>query len=95
MVNRFEQVDAPVDDCINVVLAPGAEGAVANILCAKSAHPSLSEDYASESLSPTDALSNAVRFANKLQIPVAIVDSDGLWNKEWGELYRAEDEDAG
>ena len=90
MANRFEQVDEPVDDAINVVLEQRANGQWANILIAHNAARLLPKDWTSEDLPPKDALSNAVKFANKLKLDIVIVDRDGVWKKEWGELYRDE-----
>jgi len=90
MANRFEQVDAPVDDAVNVVLEQRANGQWANVLVSRNAAPLLADDWTSEDLPPTDALSNAVKFANKLNLDVVIVDRDGIWKGEWGELFRDE-----
>ena len=94
MSNRFEQVDEPVDDAINVVLEQRANGQWANILIARSAARLLPKDWTSEDLPPKDALSNAVKFDNKLKLDIVIVDRDGVWKKEWGELYRDDGADA-
>jgi hypothetical protein len=37
-------------------------------------------------------LSGAVRLANQLKIAIGVPDPDGVWKKEWGELYRDESE---
>ena len=42
----------------------------------------------SEPIPPKDALSGAVRLANKLKLAIVVVDPDGVWKQEWGELYR-------
>jgi hypothetical protein len=34
----------------------------------------------------------AVRLANQLKIAIGVPDPDGVWKKEWGELYRDESE---
>ena len=46
----------------------------------------------SESVPPKDALSGAVKLANTLKLPIVVVDPDGVWKKEWGELYRWNEE---
>ena len=43
-------------------------------------------------MAPKDALSGAVRLANQLKIAIGVPDPDGVWKKEWGELYRDESE---
>ena len=59
----------------------------------RSATEALAEDWTSDKLSPTDALSNAVKFANKLKLAIVVLDpaevetgmgralSDGRWRK--------------
>ena len=92
MANRFEQVDEAVDDAINVIMEQRGDGQWAKVACPKSAHPGLTEDKISADMAPKDALSNAVKLANELQLAIVVVDRKGVWKKEWGELYRAEDE---
>ncbi len=92
MADRYEQVDQPVADAIAVILEQRIDGQWAKIACPKSAHPSLLEDEISESLPPSEALANAVKLANALQIAIVVVDPDGIWKKEWGELYREQDD---
>jgi hypothetical protein len=88
MANRFEQVDAPVDDAITLIFEQRADGQWAKVFVPKSAHETLSEDKSSPSMPPKDALSSAVRLANEAMLAIVVVDPDGVWKKEWGELYR-------
>ena len=88
MANRFEQVDEPVHDAIAVVLAQRADGQWATVFVPKSASDSLSEDKISDSMPPKDALASAVKLANEAKLAIVVVDPDGVWKKEWGELYR-------
>ena len=92
MANRFEQVDEVVGDAINLVLAQRPDGRWATVVCPKSAHESLAADRVTEPMPPNDALSGAVRLANQLKIPIVVLDPDGVWKPEWGELYRDESE---
>jgi hypothetical protein len=92
MPNRFEQVDEAVGDAISVILEQRADGQWATVFCPKSANDGLSEDKTSASMAPTDALSSAVKLANELKLAIVVVDPDAVWKKEWGELYRVEDE---
>jgi hypothetical protein len=93
MSNRFEQVDEAVDDAINVILEQRADGQWAKVACSRRAHPSLAEDKVSGDLPPSDALAGAVKLANELKLAIVVVDRDGVWKKQWGELYRAADAD--
>jgi hypothetical protein len=88
MANRFEQVDEVVGDAINFILAQRSDGQWATVVCPMSAHASLTMDRVTEPMPPNDALSGAVRLANQLKIPIVVIDPDGVWKKEWGELYR-------
>ena len=92
MPNRFEQVDEAVEDAINVILEQRGDGQWAKVACARSAHAGLTEDKISASMAPKDALSSAVKLANELKLAIVIVDPDAVWKREWGELYRVEDE---
>lgn len=92
MANRFEQVDEIVADAVTIVLSQGADGQRARVFCPKSAHESLTADRVTEPMAPKDALSGAVRLANQLKIAIVVQDPDGVWKKEWGELYRDESE---
>ena len=44
-------------------------------------------------MAPKDALGNAVKLANQYKLAIVVIDPDGIWNKEWGELYRWSGED--
>jgi hypothetical protein len=93
MANRFEQVDEVVEDAITIALEQRGDGQWARVYCPKSGHPSLMVDRISEPIPPKDALSGAVRLANQLKLAIVVVDPNGVWKKEWGELYReSEDE---
>ncbi len=92
MANRFEQVDEVVGDAVTIVLSQGADGQRATVVCPKSVHESLEADRVTEPMAPKDALSGAVKLANQLKVAIVVQDPDGVWKKEWGELYRDEGE---
>lgn len=92
MANRFEQVDEVVGDAVTIVLSQGADGQWAKVVCPKSAHDSLTADRITEPMPPKDAFSGAVQLANQLKIAIVVQDPDGVWKKEWGELYRDDSE---
>lgn len=92
--NQFEQVDGPIADGMTLMLVKSATGDVAEIVCPASATGGrLPKDYASGPLAVKDALRNAIKLANDLKIPIVVSDPDGLWQKEWGELYRVSEDD--
>lgn len=93
MANRFEQVDAPVDDAISLILEQRSDGQWATLFVPKSAHEGFHEDKSSGRMPPKDALSSAVRLANEAMLAIVVVDPDGVWKKEWGELYRESEEE--
>jgi hypothetical protein len=95
MANRFEQVDGVVEDAITIALEQRTDGQWAKVYCPRSAHPALNVDRISEPIAPKDALSGAVRLANQLKLAIVVVDTDGVWKKEWGDLYRLQDDDKG
>lgn len=59
------------------------------LLPAERPHPSLNVDRISKLIAPKDALSGAVRLANQLKLAIVVVDADGVWKKEWGDLSTA------
>jgi hypothetical protein len=93
MANRFEQVDEPAQDAITLVLEQRNDGQWAKVYCPKSALPSLSQNMTSPDLPPIGALANAVKLANEVKLAIVVIDRDAIWKKEWGELYRWEDEE--
>ena len=92
MANRFEQVDTVVGDAVTIVLPQRGDGQWATVVCPKSAHESLNADRITEPMAPKLAFSGAVNLANQLKIAIVVQDPDGVWKKDWGELYRDESE---
>ncbi len=89
--NRFEQVDEPQPDAITLALRKGGEAATARVHCpAACSHGRLAEDQISDELPAQDAYRSAIRLANEVKAPVVIMDPDGVWNAEWGALYRVD-----
>jgi hypothetical protein len=95
MANRFEQVDEIVGDAITIALEQRPDGQWAKVVCPRSAHESFTVDRVTEPMPPKDALAGAVKLANENKLAIVVLDPDGVWKKEWGELYRAEEDDAG
>jgi hypothetical protein len=46
----------------------------------------------SDAMAPATALSSAVKLANQLKLAIVVFDPGALWKKEWGELYRPEED---
>ena len=93
MGNRFEQVDEFQQDAITLALEQRSEGRWAYVVCpAAAVEGRLPKDFRSDDMAPIDALKAAVQLANELKVAIVVMDRDGIWQKEWGELYRWEDE---
>jgi hypothetical protein len=87
--NRFEQVDENQPDAITLTLLrwEGAEAAVVNCP-ANLTGGQLVNDFVSDEMAPVDAFRTAIRLANDIKAPIVVIDPDGLWQAEWGSLYR-------
>jgi hypothetical protein len=87
--NRFEQVDEVQEDAITLTLGKHEETPYGTVTI-----PSpLSQGQVSQSLTSgrvpaKDAFRNAVKLANDMKAPVVVLDPEGLWDPEWGDLYR-------
>lgn len=46
----------------------------------------------SDEIPVLEALSGAVTLANEVKLAIFVIDRDGIWQAQWGELYRFEDE---
>jgi hypothetical protein len=90
--NRFEQVDELQPDAINLTLIQKSDGQVGIIHCPKTASPALPADLTSQEMPTRDAVSGAVQLANSKKIAVVVIDRDNIWKKEWGDLWRYEEE---
>ncbi|HVV93432.1 MAG TPA: hypothetical protein VHD15_08445 [Hyphomicrobiales bacterium] len=92
--NRFEQVDEPQADALNLVLArEDADKAVGRVLCPSSAAPQgLPRNYDSGALPAVEAFRSAISLANTLKVAIVVIDPDGVWHQEWGDLFRDEGE---
>ncbi len=92
-MNRFEQVDEIQPDAVTLTLTKRDERQWGSVHCPASALPAaLTADMDSGEIPIVEALSKAVRFANKVKLAIVVIDRDGLWMPQWGELYRWEGE---
>lgn len=90
-VNRFEQVDEPQADAITLSLSARGGEAYGRVLCpAELAAGHLVNDFVSDELAAKDAFRTAIRLANELKAPIVVEDAAGVWQQEWGVLYREE-----
>ena len=94
MANRFEQVDELQSDAITLMLIQKSDGQVGIIHCPKTAAPDrVPVDLTSEEMPAGDAVVGAIQLANSKKIPIVVIDRDSIWKKEWGELWRYEEEE--
>lgn len=87
--NRFEQVDEIQPDAITLLLKrqDGKEcGSV--VFPASASSGKLLEDRVSPDLPLVESFRSAIRLANQMKVALVVVDPEGLWNAEWGDLYR-------
>ena len=86
--NRFEQVSEVQPDAITLSLSRSATGEVgAVILPAVASGGRLSEDKISGELPAIDLFRSAIKLANEMKLAIVVMDPEGVWKKEWGELY--------
>jgi hypothetical protein len=92
--NRFEQVDELQPDAINLTLSRNGDSEVGVIHCPRTAAADrLPTDITSEEVPAFKALTGAIQLANARRIPIVVIDHQGIWNSEWGELWRYEEGD--
>jgi hypothetical protein len=91
--NRFEQVDEPQPDAINLTLMQKSDGQVGIIHCPKAAAPDrLPADLTSQEIPARDAVIGAIELANTRKLPIVVIDRDNIWKAEWGDLWRYEEQ---
>jgi hypothetical protein len=91
--NRFEQVDELQPDAITLTLIQKSDGQVGIIYCPKTAAPDrVPVDLTTPELPARDAVIGAVQLANTKKLPIVVIDRDNIWKKEWGELWRYQEE---
>jgi hypothetical protein len=87
--NRFEQVDEPQDDAITLALASREGRPTGTVTCPVGVSGGrLPHDMTSSEMADVEAFRSAIRLANEIKSPIVVLDPDGLWKPEWGDLYR-------
>ena len=91
--NRFEQVSEVQPDAITLSLSRSATGEVgAVILPAVASGGRLSVDKISGEPPAIDSFRSAIKLANEMKLAIVVMDPEGVWKKEWGELYTPVDD---
>jgi hypothetical protein len=87
--NRFEQVDEVQEDAITLSLAREGDRESGRIIFPVNASGGrLTEDRVSPNLSAIDSFRSAIKLANAMKVAIVVLDPDGIWKAEWGDLYR-------
>ena len=90
--NRFEQVDEVQPDAITLSLSREDDKEGGKLIFPASATKGQMEsDQVSGLLPPKEAFRSAIRLANQMKVAIVVMDPEGLWQAEWGELYRVGD----
>ena len=88
MTNRFERVNGVQLDAITLSLTRSGISEVGAVIFPASASGGrLSEDKISGELSAVDSFRSAIKLANEMKLAVVVMDPDGVWKKDWGDLY--------
>src|SRR4029078_3143382 len=87
--NRFEQVDEVQPDAITLCLKKDAAKELGPVVFPMSAsNGRLTEDRISPDLPCVDSFRSATRLDNEMKVALVVMDPDGVWKTEWGDLYR-------
>ncbi|GJD47768.1 hypothetical protein OPKNFCMD_0478 [Methylobacterium crusticola] len=91
--NSFEQVDEVPADAMTLSLARDGDKFFGIVSCpATATQGRLPKDFRSAEMPLKEAFRAAIKFANDFKVPMVVLDPHGLWQAEWGTLYREEDE---
>ena len=86
--NRFEKVDEIQPDAITLSLVKSGEGELGTVIFPASASGGrFSEDRISTALPAVESFRSAVKLANEMKVAIVVLDPDGAWKSDWGELY--------
>jgi hypothetical protein len=87
--NRFEQVDTPQPDAITLSLTSRDGKPFGTITCPSEVSGGrLQQDVTSDEMDDVQAFRSAIRLANEIKAPIVVMDPQGMWNPDWGDLYR-------
>ena len=87
--NRFEQVDEIQSDAITLSLGKDGDKEYGVVVFPVSASAGrLVQDSISGQLAPQDSFRSAIKLANEMKVAVVVMDPQGVWKPEWGDLYR-------
>lgn len=91
--NRFEQVDELQPDALNLSFRQDGGKQFGRVRIPVTAvEGRLPGGVDSGDIVPRDAFRGAIRLANDLKLAIVVIDPDGVWQAEWGDLERAQDD---
>jgi hypothetical protein len=91
--NRFERVIEIQPDAITLALSRTEAGESGSVIFPASASGGkFSEDKISGDLPAVDAFRAAVKLANEMKAAIVVLDPEGVWKENWGELYTPVDD---
>jgi len=94
--NKFEQVDEIQPDAITLSLTKnGDREAGVVIFPATASDGRIAEDRVSGKMTAIDSFRSAIKLANEMKVAIVVMDPDGVWRSEWGDLHREEGPDDG
>jgi hypothetical protein len=94
--NKFEQVDEVQPDAITLsLMKEGDREAGVVIFPASASGGRTTEDQVSPRMAAKDSFRHAVKLANEMKVAVVVMDPQGVWQSEWGDLARYEEGDDG
>jgi len=87
--NRFEQVDEPQSDAITLTLVRREGETFGTVTCpSELTGMRLPQGASSDEMGGIEAFRSAIRLANEIKAPIVVIDAEGGWMAEWGDLYR-------
>jgi hypothetical protein len=87
--NRFEQVDEVQPDAITLSLRREGDKEVGVVIVPASASGGgATSDRISKQITAVDAFRGAIHLANEMKVAIVVMDPKGIWNPQWGDLYR-------
>jgi hypothetical protein len=94
-VNAFEKVDSVQSDAMTLELVVQEDIQVGIIHCpAIASGGRLPKDFRSKAQPAKETFRAAIKMANDFKVAIVVLDDQGLWQEEWGQLYLVADEDA-
>jgi hypothetical protein len=90
--NQFEQVDEVQPDAITLALTKEGDREAGIVIFPASASAGRTPgDQVSPRMAAKDAFRHAIKLANEMKVAVVVMDPQGVWQSDWGDLVRYEE----